>query len=546
MREFFLYGKANNEQLDFLHKVLDLGLDFIEGTVRDGLTFKYLNISELKSLFKGPMPTESSTFDDLYKEIKKIAEYSIPQCDQRYLAFPDTGNSVATIAADIIRACLNQNLIAVDRSAPVATFIEAQLILWLRELVGYPSFKIEDLPNLNSLGGMWTSGGNMSNYIAVHTALRHKFPQIKVNGIVSLKKRPIMILAKGMEHYSFLAAAQALGLGSKGILWAETNEDFTTNTDSIISLLDNLPDGVEPFMIVAVAGNCRTSDIDNIKKIREISSYYGLWFHVDACHGGSLLFSKRLRKLIEGIELSDSVSLDPHKGLFVTYSSSYILFRDPSCLGDYCRYTEKVYDSKCFDLGLITPFFGSRGFESLKLWLLIKHMGLKGLEKAIEGRESTYLKLVNMLKQTDYFIFLNDPKFYRLAFVFCPNNIKCLVKGCIDKKIDIKLIQDIINKYTKTFCDKLYRAGKVVFDLFVLQDFGNRIGLGKSEKYEVMGMSVGHPFIEDTVLRQIQKEIYRIGEQCREAMQHDFNLLKRDCYEKQHDVLFVGKSPASW
>ena len=538
MSEFFINDNVSEKQKVFLHRILDLGLNFVSGDIRDHKVVKHMDIENLREKYLSGIPSNPSDLEDIFDELFYLSKNSIAQSDHNFLAFPDSAGSLATYAADILSSFLNQNLIAVDRSAPIATFVEAQLISWLRNLIGYSEFSENKAKMLSELGGMWTTGGNMSNHIAILTALIYKFPEVLTSGLLKLKKRPVIILSKGIAHYSFLNAAKVLGLGSKGIIWAETNDDYTTNIDSLLQILNDLPSDVEPFMVVAVAGNCRTSSIDDITNMAHICKRNNIWFHVDACHGGSLLFSKNLVQKLSGIEQADSVTIDPHKSLFVTYSSSYVLFKNPSVMNSFCRYEEQVNDSTIFDLGLITPFYGSRGFDSLKLWLLIKHMGKDKIGEYVEQRNMLYREIVNRLISTNLFVFFNPPEFYRSVFVFFPK----IVKEYFDKNdIPNKQAISLIEKYTTTFSEILYRRGNVVLDLFKLNDFGNEIGFGSSITYHVIGMSVGHAEMKSSEIDVIVKEILEVGNETLSLM------LKEISYkgiEIKKVNLFAG--PASW
>ncbi|MBF0564834.1 MAG: aspartate aminotransferase family protein [Nitrospirae bacterium] len=543
--EYFICGEASSQQREFLKKIMDLGLSFMSGATRDNLVLRYIDNDMLKTYFSEPLPMSGGNLDEIYTILRdKVVKFSIAQSDPRYLAFPDSGNSLATLSADILAAFLNQNLIAVDRSAPSATFVELQLILWLRELIGYSTHSLRDLPNLNEVGGMWTSGGNMSNYVAVLVALHQRFPEIMQAGLQSLDRRPVIIQAKEIAHFSFAGAATALGLGSESIMWVKANPDYSTDTESVLEALRNCPDDKKPFMVVCVAGNCRTACFDNIKKMREICDSHGLWLHVDACHGGNLLFSPELRKqFLDGIEQADSVSLDPHKGLFLTYPSSYVLFRDPKCLGKLCRYPEKVLDSSCLDIGLITPFFGSRGFQSLKLWLLIKHLGLNGLRHVVEARQKLNHKITKMLEETGYFTFFNQNYFYRLAFVFCPKHLRVHIPQIVRDEEDRIRMRNIISSYTREFCNTLYKSGEVVFDLFSLQDLNDKLCLGTKEGYNTMGMAIGHSLIPEKIIKRIKDKIRRVGKDLNSRMLEDVEQIHPITIEMNSESV---SGPAGW
>lgn len=489
------------------HQVLDLGLDFASGSVRDDLVLRYAAPRELIEGLSGPLPLEGISEEQLLDALRDVASWSISQADARYLAFPDTGDSAAGVAAEILAAFLNQNVIAFDRSAPAASVIEAQLIAWLRELIGYGTTPLAQYGGLSTIGGMWTSGGNMSNHVAMTAALAAAYPQIRETGMHDLPERPAVLLAHGVEHFSYVGAAQVLGLGSKGLIWADPTPRYTSDVDSIARLLKQPPDGSRIVMVVGVAGNCRTTGIDDLAALADLCQQYDVWFHVDACHGGSLLFSERLRHQLAGIEYADSVSLDPHKGLFVTYPSSYVLFKAPGNLARFARYPDRADDPECLDLGLITPFYGSRGFESLKLWALIRHLGRSGIGRLVEERQRTYQDMVEILERAECFQILGTSDFYRCAFVFLPTPVAEAIDAFRQPPHLRPALRSLISRFTSLYADRLYRSGHAAFDLFALQDLADTIGLGSTEKYEVMGMCVGHPHIDAATRNGIEKHL---------------------------------------
>ena len=533
------------ELAELLHRAVNLGLDFASGRARDDQVLRYASVTDLIQRFAAPLPEDGLSEDELLDALQEVASWSIAQSDPRYLAFPDTGDSVAGIAAEITAAFLNQNLIAFDRSAPAGTVIEAQLIAWLRELVGYETTPLSEYAGLQTLGGMWTSGGNMSNHVAMAVALATNYPEIRSSGLVGLRERPAVLLARGVEHFSYLGAAQVLGLGSQGLIWANPTPDYTSDVAVIQQLLANPPENTRIFMVVGVAGNCRTTGLDDLTALADACERHGAWFHVDACHGGSLLFSDKLRDLVAGIERADSVSLDPHKGLFVTYPSSYVLFRDPSTLARFARYPDRVNDPGCLDLGLITPFYGSRGFESLKLWAFIRHQGRRGIARLVEARHATFQQMVALLERTGYFRVIGSSNFYRCAFVFCPEPVAAEIVRLRDEAGLHSELRELISRFTAAYCERLYRSGKVAFDLFALQDLGNTLGLGTEHRYQVMGMCVGHPWIDEGTQAEIEKSIHKTADEFVEAMMTALEDLEAHASSPRADRSDVS-GPAGW
>jgi glutamate/tyrosine decarboxylase-like PLP-dependent enzyme len=500
---FFTNSK---EQQETLKNVLQKGFDFYSGTTRDNLVLQFKTFGELSKILEQPVPKKSQSILQINKKLDLILKYSIAQFDQNYLAFPDCGNSMAGLIGSIINKFTNQNLITFDRGAPVATVIEIQVINWLRQIIGYRTGKLSEIKSLAEVGGMITSGGHMSNHVAVLMALNSKFPEVKQSGVRGLKTRPVILMSKQVAHYSFAAATHHLGLGLDSIIEIPATHQLTTDPQKINELIKTLPDDVVPFMLVITAGNSRTCSIDNIEALSKISQKHNLWFHVDACHGGALLFSKKLRKRLSGIEYADSVSIDPHKGMFLPYPNSYVLFNDPMSLLTYSRYSKQLEDGASMDLGMITPFYGSRGFESLSMWLLLQELGLSGLDAVMEYREKLANVMEKLIGDVSYFLPLHEMDYYRLAFVFLPKQIQNLIKRC-SQDLSVasrKGLLQIIEKYTHYLNEELYKSGLVCLDEYKMHDKDNRMGLDIKEKVLVMGITIGNPlYTEKSFIKAI-------------------------------------------
>lgn len=539
--EMLLSKTVSHSHRRYLYNLLDIGISFVEGGRANDGFLDYASLDQLKEHIFEPLPRSGLPLEVLVDEIRtKIVDRSISQNHSGFLAFPDTGNSIAALGADILTPFLNQNLIAVDRSAPAATLVEIQLILWLRELIGYSTPKTDfEKFSLQDVGGIWTTGGNMSNHVAILAALHNRFPQVLASGLTSLSTKPAIVLAKGIEHFSFPAAARVLGIGDANIIWSAPSSDFTTDANSLRHAILHSDPGHEPFIVVSVAGNCRTTSLDSIREMRQVCDEFGLWLHVDACHGGSLLFSEKMRGQLDGIELADSISIDPHKGLFVTYPSSFALFRDPTSIRGFCRYPDRFTDPSCLDLGLLTPFFGSRGFHSLKLWAMIKNLGLTGIGECVDARHEVNLRMTEGLRKLGLFTFLNDNSFYRQAFVLLPSTLRTRLHENLSG-VDVDLVHKKISHWTSEFVQVLYERGKVCLDHFSLADLDNRIGLGGSRRYDCCAMAIGHCSIEKSDEEKIWSEIHEIGSYHADRLMDDIGS------SAGTSCLRYTRSPASW
>jgi glutamate/tyrosine decarboxylase-like PLP-dependent enzyme len=475
---------------DFLHAVLAEGIEFVQRDHGDDKFIRYASEKELIRTYAQALPSCGSGLDSLLEDFKQLCRDSIHQGHKRYLAFPDAASSLAAAAASMLSDLLNQNLIAFDRSAPAATIIEHQVLQWIRELLGYDFISLEDYENLSQVGGMWTSGGNMSNHIAIAAAIRSRWPEVAKVGMRGIDMAPKIVLASGVEHFSYASAVQVLGLGTDALSWANSGPDLRSDPKSLKESLENA--GPAAFMLVGVAGNCRTTGLDDLHALADLAEEFGVWFHVDACHGGSLLFSSEYRARLAGIERADSVSLDPHKGLFINYPSSYVMFRDGVSLSSFSRYPSKSTELGVMDLGLITPFYGSRGGDSIKLWALIKHLGIDGIAAAVGCRAQGFKLLCDGLVRTGSIRLLSEPDFYRVPFACMSQGSGERIQRLAARRPDMcPALVSIVSEVNERFAEACYKSGTAAFDLFSLTDAGNKIGLGATAKFSVVALCVG-------------------------------------------------------
>ncbi len=451
----------------------------------------YKEPDELQKMVTKNIPEKGILFNSLMEQLDAIGRYSIHQNNLNYIAFPDSGNSKAAIAAAIFVPFLNQNMIAVDKSAPIGTFIEIQLISWLRELVGYKVNKVE---SALELGGIATTGGVMANTIGLLLARANAFPNARVNGLNHEKKTPYLLIADStLEHYSHISSFWWLGMGEENIIKVKAN-GFDFDIDDLkakIKKYDN--DDSKVVAVICLAGDSRTTSIQNIKEIYEVTSQKNIWLHVDACHGGLALFSAQKEVLCQDYHLADSICIDPHKVLGIPYSSSYCLFKDPTILNKVSKSTDITMKKGSFDLGQITPFMGSRPFDSLKLWSVINYHGMSGLKKIVDKRMNIAKKWAEMLNKSDYFQVLHNPEITAVSFTINP--------AVIPREINAETIGAINSKLH----DTCYKEGWLIIHTFDLIDFQNHLSDVPKVPIRVLGTNFGNALLDQQHLTKILK-----------------------------------------
>jgi len=167
--------------------------------------------------------------------------------------------------------------------------------------------------------------------------------------------------------------------------------------------------GLRPIAVVATAGTTSCGAIDPIHAAAEFCTQNGIWLHVDAAHGGALLTHRQESHRLNGIDLADSVSIDPHKWLYVPKSSGMLLVAraDDLVTADYhAPYLDRFSahgDALPVSQGR-RALDGSRRFDALKVWMTLRHCGQQGLEELIGGRLALTRSLNQALSEHDFFM----------------------------------------------------------------------------------------------------------------------------------------------
>jgi glutamate/tyrosine decarboxylase-like PLP-dependent enzyme len=282
---------------------------------------------------------------------------------------------------DGLISALNQNLGCAWRTAPSGIEVELRTISWLCQLCGLPP----------GSGGHFTSGGTASNLTALRLALHRAFPQARSRGLVGLQSQPVVYVSD-QGHFSIDRAAGVLGLGEQNVRKIPSRPDLTMDVDQLAgSIQQDRHKGLAPFAVIGTAGTTANGMIDPLTQVSEVCASENLWFHIDAPYAGALVLSERLKQHLQGIEKADSVTLDPHKWMFIPFSLGALLTRHThllrSAFGQDTAYLggEHITQADSAPSGFYEiSLDGSRRFNGLKLWAAIKHLGISGLAQIVE------------------------------------------------------------------------------------------------------------------------------------------------------------------
>ncbi|MDD3287508.1 MAG: pyridoxal-dependent decarboxylase [Alphaproteobacteria bacterium] len=436
----------------WLKSLLDMGLDF---KLSDVVSASRMN-EKNKEKFFGSLNEESLSLEDVLQEFsREVLPYCTNFSSPNFLGFPDAGNSVAAMGGAILTDLLQQNLINQSFCAPSGTFVEIAVLRWLREAVGYQNR--EKTESVWDVGGIITSGGTLSNVVAMLLARENMVPDTMSKGVTRPEKMLVVVPA-GIGHYSVKSAQMWIGCGSH-LLEIDT-VGFRYDLKKLESGIKENASNI--MCVVAYAGDSRTQTIDNLQAVHDIVRQQApnAWLHADACHGFTCGFSEKLRRKIKGIELFDSVSMDPHKVMATPYTLSALLVREPEKMRSVASLSDLIMQEQ-FAFGQATPFLGSKPWSSLKLWFMMKHFGKDNLARLVEHRHELAISFSEKIKKTGQFIQINEVDLNSVAFLYAPNK----------KLVESKNI-DALNKISVALHDFILSDGQWHVHQFSIPDDG--------------------------------------------------------------------------
>jgi glutamate/tyrosine decarboxylase-like PLP-dependent enzyme len=259
-------------------------------------------------------------------------------------------------------------------ASPGAVRMENMLIRWMTDLIGYPK----------SAAGNLASGGSIANLIAIVTARDAK--RITSRNI----ERSVIYLSE-QAHHSVDKAIRIAGLRECVIRYVPIDQRFRMIADELEELIVSDRDaGLDPFLIVASAGTTDVGAIDPLREIGEIAKRNGLWYHIDAAYGGFFILTEEGIQKLAGIETSDSLVIDPHKGLFLPYGLGVVLVKDGGALQAAHYYTanymqDAVSSGEEPSPAELSPEL-TKPFRGLRLWLPLKLHGLGPFRACLEEK----------------------------------------------------------------------------------------------------------------------------------------------------------------
>lgn len=290
-----------------------------------------------------------------------------------YLAYIPGGGLYHAALGDFLAAATDKYA-GIFFTGPGPVRMEHLVVRWVADLVGYPA----------TAGGSIASGGSIANLTAIVTAR-------DAHGLRGADYATAAVYLTTQAHHSVDKALRIAGMGEAPLRHVPMDDGFRMRPDALAEMIAaDRARGLRPWLVVAAAGTTDVGAVDPLDAIADVAERERCWFHVDAAYGGFFLLTEEGRRLLRGIERSDSAVLDPHKGLFQPWGAGIVVTRDVAPLAAAHAYTGHYMQDAQRDATEVSPADVSpelsKPFRALRLWLPLVLLGTEPFAAALEEK----------------------------------------------------------------------------------------------------------------------------------------------------------------
>lgn len=405
------------------HAVIDWIADYLEKPDRWPV-LSGVAPGEVRNALPQSPPPRGERMDTILEDFQRLIVPAITHWNHpAFMAYFANSSTGAGVLGEALTAALNVNAM-LWRTSPAATELELLTLDWLRQMLGMPADFFGVIGDTAS-----------SNTLYALAAAREMNPGLRIreHGMVARTDlAPIFIYCSEEAHSSVDKAAMTLGFGLNALKRISTDDRFRMDAKELAAVVErDRSAGAIPMAVVATVGTTSTTAIDPVPAIAEICAEHKMWLHVDASYGGAAAILPEMRHVLDGCDQAHSLVVNPHKWLFTPMDCSALYTRRPDLLRrafQHIPHYLEVNDGEAVNLMDYGISLGRR-FRALKLWFVIRQLGVEGLQSLISEHIRIARRLAEWIDA--------DPELERLADVpFSTVIFRHRPGGMTGKKLD--------------------------------------------------------------------------------------------------------------
>lgn len=324
-------------------------------------------------------PETAEPFDRIFDDFENIVAPATTHWNHpRFFAYFATSSAPAAVAAEALAATLDVKAM-LWRTSPAATELEEVTLRWLGQLLGLPP----------EWTGIIYDTASVAGFTALAAAREALALGVREHGMSGRNLPALRVYTTEHTHSHVEKAAIALGIGQANVVRVPCDAEYRMRPDALASQIAADRDaGMLPAAIVATVGTTSTTSVDPVRAIAEVARDSGVWLHVDAAYAGIAAMIPEYRWLFDGVELADSVVVNPHKWMFVPMDCSVLYVKDEavvrrafSIVPEFVLTTSAADAINYMEYGLQL----GRRFRALKLWFVLRHLGAEGIRERLRS-----------------------------------------------------------------------------------------------------------------------------------------------------------------
>lgn len=389
-------------------KIIDWIADYYEN-IEKYPVLSQVKPGEVKAKLPESPPQKGETFDQMIQDLNEIIMPGIThwQSPNFYAYFP-SNTSFPSILGDLVSSGLGvQGMIWA--TSPAATELETRVLDWLAEMMDMP----EKFKSTSTGGGVIQDTASTSALTAI-IAARERATKFESNktGV----RQNLVAYVSSQTHSSLEKAIKMAGIGSENLRVIEVDSQFAMRPELLEKQISSdKAEGYQPFFVCATIGTTSSNAIDPVRKIGEICQREKCWLHVDAAMAGTAMLCPEFRHLKDGVELADSYCFNPHKWMFTNFDCDVFWVANRNELINTFSILPEYLKNKATESGAVFDYRDwhvqlGRRFRSLKLWFVIRHYGVEGLQFHIRKHVGMARKFADWVNESEEFeLVLNPP-----------------------------------------------------------------------------------------------------------------------------------------
>lgn len=406
-------------------------------------------------------PLKGEPISNILKDLDEIVLPGITHWQSPYFFgyFP-ANTSPPSILAELVSSGLGvQGMLWA--TSPACTEIEMVMMEWVLQMMGLPkrfSFK-------NGGGGVIQDSASSATLCAIlcarERATNYRSNKYGCNG-------RLVAYTSTQGHSSIEKGIKIAGIGSENLRFIEVDENYAMIPEALERAIKmDIERGLIPTIVCATIGTTSTTAIDPVDKIGEICRKYNIWLHIDGAMAGSAAICPEFRYMFKGLEYADSYCFNPHKWLLTNFDCDCFYVADRNALINTFSITPEYLKNQVSMSGEVVDYRDwqvplGRRFRALKLWFVIRHYGVEGLQAFIRHHVGLAQEFASWIQQSD-------------DFELCapvPLNLVCF-RHKSDNEFNEKLLNKI-NHSGEIFLTHTKLSGKFILRMCIGQTYTQR------------------------------------------------------------------------